>query len=305
MRGVQTYKYKECNKKFSAKRRNKTILQKKIWKDYVFGKQTIRELSRDYEVDKRIVKEYLNTYTVPTKTHFPRTINLVVDGTYFGERKEQTSWCLVVFRDPRNKENLWWTFTKAETISVYREGRDYLESLGYTIKSVTGDGFGGIRQAFSCTPFQMCHVHMERLVIKGTTRNPQTKAGVVLLSLVRTLKDTDQETFRNRSKQFIEIYRDFLNEETIHPLSEESSYKHDGVRSALKSLVRFEPFLFTFKQNKKISRTTNSIEGHFSNINRVTSIHRGLSKLQKQKVLHSILLASSVAPTEEKFKYVL
>lgn len=146
---------------------------------------------------------------------------------------------------------------------------------------------------------------MERLVIKGTTRNPQTEAGEVLLALAKSLKYTDQETFRRRLKQFIEIYRNFLNEKTIHPLSGESSYTHEGVRFALNSLIRFEPFLFIYQQNKKISRTTNSLEGHFSHINRVTSIHRGLSQFQKEKVINSIMLASSVAPTEEKLKYIL
>lgn len=171
--------------------------------------------------------------------------------------------------------------------------------------SVTGDGFGGIRQAFSGIPYQMCHVHMERLVVKGTTKNPQTEAGQVLLALVRELKYTTQSTFRNRLKQFIEIYRDFLNEETVHPLSGEKSLTHEGVVFAFRRLVNFEPFLFTFKLNKSISRTTNSLEGHFSHINRVTSIHRGLSKTQKEKVINSIMLASSVAPTEEKLRHVL
>jgi len=262
-------------------------------------------LSIKSNLDKRVVKNHLNKYKSPTKTHFRREVNLVVDATYFGLRKEKTSWCLVIFRDPKRKENLWWKFCDTETTSVYREGKECLEKLGYLTKSVTGDGFGGIRQAFFGIPFQMCHVHMERLVVKGTTKNPQTEAGVVLLALVRTLKDTDQETFRKRLRQFIEKYRDFLNEKTVHPISGEQSFTHEGVRFAFNSLIRFEKYLFTYKQNRKIARTTNSLEGHFSHINRVTSIHRGLSKNQKQKVLGSILLASSVAPTEDKLKHIL
>ena len=125
-------------------------------------------------------------------------------------------------RDPYNKENLWWMFTKSETTSVYRLMRDDLESLGYTILSVTGDGFGGIKQAFKGIPYQMCHVHMERIVIRGTTRNPQTEAGEVLLALVRTLYDTTSNLFHTRLTQYIEKYRDFLNEKTINPVTGES-----------------------------------------------------------------------------------
>lgn len=304
-RGVQTYQCKKCLKFFSSERRNKSILQKKLWKEYVFNKQTVRELEEEYYLGKRVIKELLNKYKNPKKNHNPRKVNLVVDGTYFGLRLNQTSWCLIVFRDPKSKEDLWWKFCDTETTSVYREGREYLESLGYTILSVTGDGFGGIRQAFSSIPYQMCHVHMERLVIKGTTRKPQTEAGQVLLAIVKTLKDTDQKTFRKRLNIFIERYRDFLNEKTIHPLSGESSYTHEGIRFALNSLIRFELYLFTFKHNKKIHRTTNSLEGRFNHIKSVIKIHKGLSRDRKEKVLNTILLASTIAPSKETLKHIL
>jgi len=295
--GIQVYKCNACEKKFSGERRTKTKLIKQFWKEYVFNKQTLRELKETYKLDKRTIKHYLNEYIFPEKVHTPRKINLVVYGTYFGLRGK-TDWCLIVFRCPRSKENLWWKFCNTETTSAYREGKEHLESLGYTILSVTGDGFGGIRQAFSGIPFQMCHVHMERLVIKGTAKNPQTDAGQVLLALVRTLKETDQKTFQMRLRQYVEMYRDFLNEKTIHPISGEYSYTHEGVVNALKSIIKFETYLFTYKKDKKIHRTTNSLEGHFSHIKDVLEIHRGLSREHRQRVLHSILLASSIAPTK-------
>lgn len=303
--GVQIYKCRECGTKFRNNRRTRTSLTKQFWKEYVFNKQTLRELKENYFLDKRTIKTFLDEYIPPNKTHNPRKINLVVDGTYFGERKEQTSWCLVVFRDPKSKENLWWTFCDTETTRVYREGREHLESLGYVILSVTGDGFGGIRQAFFDIPFQMCHVHMERLVIKGTTRNPQIEAGQVLLAIVRTLKDTDSNTFRNRLRQYSERYRDFLNEKTVHPISGEWSWTHEGLKQALGSLISLERFLFTHERNKNISRTTNSLEGHFSHIKDILEVHRGLSKKQKEKVLNSILLASSIAPSKKKLNHIL
>lgn len=211
----------------------------------------------------------------------------------------------MVFRDPKRKENLWWAFCKTETTSVYKEGREYLEKLGYTVLSITGDGFGGIRQAFFGIPFQMCHIHMERIVVKGTTKNPQTEAGRVLLALVRTLKETDPHTFKVRLEKFFDRYHSFLNERTVHPLSGDWSYSHEGVRSAYKSLVNLEGFLFTYKQDRNISRTTNSLEGHFRHTKRVANVHCGLSRPQKERVLSTILLASTVAPTKEKLKHIL
>jgi hypothetical protein len=130
----------------------------------------------------------LDTYIPTKKVHRPRAVHLIVDGTYFGERTEDTSWCVVVGRDQETGENLWWSFCHTETWTVYRTMRDELEELGYILLSVTGDGFGAIKQAFVRIPYQMCHVHVERLILKGTTRRPKLEAGAVLLALVRTLK---------------------------------------------------------------------------------------------------------------------
>jgi len=146
---------------------------------------------------------------------------------------------------------------------------------------------------------------MERLVIKGTTRNPQTQAGHVLLLLVRSLKESRPEVFRRRLRLYKEKYQDFLNERTEHPFSGDWSYTHEGVRSAYLSLERFEEYLFTYQEQVGSSRTTNSIEGHFSHIKDILRIHRGLSKKQKEKVLRTILLASSIAPDDEEIEGIL
>lgn len=229
----------------------------------------------------------------------------MVDATYFGERLEETSWCVAVLRDPRAKENLAWEFAQTETTSLYLGLKEQLLAEGYTIRSVTADGFSGIPTAFSGIPYQMCHVHMERLVTRGTTQNPQTEAGVVLLALTKTLHTTDSKTFNHRLDAYINKYRNFLNEKTTNFFTGEQYWTHKELRSALMSLVRYRKYLFTFESNKKIPRTTNSLEGHFSHINEIIAIHRGLSRPQKQKVLNTILLASSIAPTKGKLSHIL
>jgi hypothetical protein len=277
-----------------------------LWNEYVFSKQTVRELKERYGRDRRTLKNFLNEYKAPEKTHNPRRINLVVDALYFGERTEKTSWCAVCFRDPKQKENLWWSFTQTETTSIYLEGKRYLECLGYHIMSVTGDGFGGLRQAFSNIPFQMCHVHMERIVVSGTTRKPLLEASKALLALMRLLhQDIDGKTFTYYLQKYLEKYQTFLNEKTINPITGETSLTHEPLYKAAMSLTRFLPFLFVYKSHKDISRTTNSLEGHFSHIRDIVGVHRGITRPQMEKVLHSIFLASTIAPTKKKLKYVL
>ena len=245
------------------------------------------------------------SYRAPEKIHEPRKTHLVVEAIYFGERKEKTGWCAIVFRDPKRKENLWWDFFDTETSTGYLKGKISLENLGYTILSVTGDGFGGLRTVFSEIPLQMCHVHMERIIVQGTTRKPILEAGKALLALIKTLHYSDENTFKNYFRKYVEKYQSFLNEKTTNLITGETFYTHDPLRRAVLSLVRFVPYLFTYKKNKNIPRTTNSLEGHFSHVRDVVGVHRGLSKKYLQRVLHSIFLASTIAPTEEKLKDIL
>lgn len=302
---MQTYSCNDCNKKWSSERRQRVSFEKRLWSQYIFNKQTVRELSKTYQKDKRVIRNHLDSYASARKIHYPRKINLVVDGTYWGERKEQTSWCSILARDPKRKENLWWSFEQTETTSVYLRCHLELEKLGYTILSVTGDGFGGIRQGFSDLPFQMCHVHMERLVIKGTTKKPELEAGMVLLALVRSLPETDSQIFNRRLGQYIEKYREFLNERTTHPFSDNWSWTHENLRQAVRSLLYFQKYLFTFELGKGIPKTTNSVEGHFRHIKDVINIHCGLTRPQKERVLDSIFLASSIAPSKKKLDEIL
>lgn len=270
-----------------------------LLEDYIFHKQTLQELSCASRIDRRVLQELLKEPHLALKVHNPRSLNLVVDATYFGDRKEDRDWCVLVARDPDKQENLCWHFDDTETTYGYVLLREKLESLGYTIKSVTGDGFGGIRSAFHGIPFQMCQVHMKRLIVKGTTQNPQTEAGAVLLALVKTLPKTNSHEFTTRFKKYTEKYRDFLNEKTIHPLSGETSWTHEGVRKAYISLMRLKNYLFTFEHGMDIPKTTNSLEGHFKHVKKYLGIHAGLDKQTQQKILAVILQASSVSPSKE------
>ncbi len=252
-----------------------------------------------YGMDRRVIKNKLDTFVVPEKQHSPRPVYLVVDATYFGDRTLDTSWCVVIFRDFYNKEDLWCAYAKTETTSLYREGRDYLERLGYTIRAVTADGFGGIKQAFSGIPYQMCHVHMERLLRYGTTRHPKTEAGQVLRALALSLFDTDGETFKRRYQEYLRLYLPFLNEKTTNPETGRSDWTHEKLRTASLSLIHHLPYLFTFETDTLIPKDTNALEAHFRHINEVCAVHCGLTRVQKHKLINSIVLASTIAPTEE------
>jgi hypothetical protein len=304
-RGIQTYLCKQCGSYFSGTRRTKIGFITQLWKAYVFHKQTVRELAELWKKDKRTIKKHLESYTPKEKKHRPRAVHILADATYFGERKRGTCWCVVVARDQYTKENLWWRYVDHETTSIYVAMRQGLETQGYTILSVTGDGFSGIRTAFSGIPFQMCHIHMERIVTIGTTQNPKLEAGIILLALVRSIKNTNSHVFRTRLRAYVEQYRDSLNEKTQNPETGALYWTHAPLRKATQALMRLERFLFTYKKDKCIPKTTNSLEGHFRHINEVVAVHCGLQRPQKEKVLDTLLLAGTVAPSQEIIKEIL
>ena len=146
---------------------------------------------------------------------------------------------------------------------------------------------------------------MERIVVAGTTRNPELEAGKALLALTKILHYTDGETFKNYMKKYLEKYQNFINEKSINPLTGKTSLTHEPLYKATMSLWRFLPHLFTFEKDKNIPRTTNTLEGHFSHVRDIVGVHRGLSRPQMEKVLHSIFLASTIAPSKKKLKYIL
>ncbi len=298
--GVQTYQCTGCAKRFRNKRKEHTKEEGSVWHDYVFRKQVLRELIEEYHRDIRTLHQYLIQHIVPAKEHVPRSCFVVVDALYFRKKKHVTPWCAVVFRDPLRKENLWWGFGPVESTHLYLQGKLELEALGYTLLGVTGDGIAMLRKVFTRIPFQMCLVHMERIIIRKITRNPQTEAGKVLLALTRTLRDTPSEIFRERFTQYIERYRDFLNERTAHPESGSSSWTHQELRSAVLSLKQFEPYLFTHEIVKQLPQTSNSLEGHFGHVRDIVRVHRGISDMLLRKMLCAIFLASTIAPRKKK-----
>lgn len=302
---MQTYLCKSCNKRFRNKRRNKSILIKKLWFDYVFNKQTYRELSERYGLDKRTIRALLGQYQSPKKEHSPRAVHLLVDATYFGKRREGEYWCVLVARDAYSKENIAWLFSDYETTSAYVALRENIEQNGYIILSVTGDGFTAIKSAFFGIPYQMCHVHMERLVIEGTTKNPQTEAGKVLLALAKTLHNTNSHVFTTRLNLYTSKYSSFLNEKTYNPETGRKEWTHRPLRSAATSLVNWRKYLFTYEHHKNIPKTTNSLEGHFSHLKSIVKLHRGTNRAHTQMIIHSILLSSTIAPKDKTKRNVI
>lgn len=298
---IQRWFCKECGKKFQANR--KALPDKEeIFKWYVFKKQTLNEVNNLYHLGTKRIQRIVDEVVLKEKIHTPRIVYLVVDATYFGDRKNPNSFCVIVFRDFKKKENLWFKFCKTETKLDYLEGKRYLESLGYIIKSVTGDGLALIRETFQGIPFQMCHVHMERIIVRGTTRSPELPAGRALLANIKTLKTVKKKLFETRMQDYTKKYSPFLNEKAYSELTGKTWYVHKELRQAFLSLRTLHPHLFTYKGDTNIQRTTNTLEGFFTHLKLKVAAHKGLSKERKQKLITAMILNNSTSSKTLKKK---
>jgi hypothetical protein len=297
--GIQRWLCKTCNKKFQANRKALPSLEE-LFYSFCFHKQTLKELRHTYEIRISTIQQQIDAYVLQTKIHNPKSVHIVVDACYFGGREDENGFCVIVFRDPKLKENLWYQFTKTENRTSYIEGRIYLESLGYDIKSVTSDGLGLIREAFTGIPFQMCLTHMRRIIERGTTLKPVLEASKVLLALAKTLHKIEQDSFFKYMRKFKDKYINFVNEKTIDPNTGIGRPTHEGLHKAYYSTLRLSQYLFTYKHSKDIHNTSNSLEGFFKNLRVKLAVHHGLSIKRKQKLIAAMILNNSTVLKEEK-----
>lgn len=287
--GHQRWQCHECHKKFQANKKA-SHNNEELFCLFVFSKQTLRELSNRYEMSTKDIQKIFDEVVIPKKIHTPREISLCVDTTFFQD------FGVVVFRDQKKKEDLWWMFCEEERLEYYQQGRRYLENLGYRFVSVTGDGLPGLPNVFNGIPFQFCHFHAKKNITKYLTTRPKTEGGISLRDIMERIHEYTEVSFRSVLKEWNEKYGDFLKEKTVHP-DGSWSYTHRNLRSALRSMLHMLPYLFTYQTTPhlKIPRTTNTLEGHFRHLKVRIKVHAGLSKTRKMKLIEAVLFASTAS----------
>ena len=230
-------------------------------------------------------------YIVDEKTHKPRAVNLVCDATFYGKRKDKLG--TLVFKDVESKEILIWKHIQSETVQDYKYLKEELQELGYIIQSVTLDGKRGLYKAFKDIPIQMCHLHQKIIIQRYITMRPKLEASKDLKIIVSRLTYTTEKNLTQKLDDWYEIYKDFLDETSISSNTGKLHYTHPRIRAAYRSLRTNLPYLFTYKNYKKlnIQNTTNALEGGvFSHMKNMISLHRGLSKSLKLNLVDYYLV---------------
>jgi hypothetical protein len=273
-----------CHHQFSTRYQTCSKI-KRLYADYVLGKQTLNELSLKHGLSKRTLQRQFDT--LPIEKHFPsinnKLINLVADATFFG----RTDGVLVLRAE---RTNVYWRFIHSETVAEMSHAIDFLKSKGYRLKSVTLDGKRGMinlfKQCFPDIPVQMCQFHQAQIIRRYTTNNPKTDCGKELKAIMHCLTDCEQVVFQSLVSTLQEQYADFLSER-----NEKGQYKHRQLRSAFRSLKTNMPCLFTYRNYPELNipNTTNSCDGSFAHWKQKLKIHRGLRKHRRDKMINFLL----------------
>jgi hypothetical protein len=286
----QRYKCAHCSYLFESKRRPKKNSSEVFWREYVFGKQTYKQLSEEYNIGIRTVQRRIDALIVKVKPIEPGQAVIIMDTCYFGRE-----FGVMVLRDYYTRRNIYWRYVKHENMAEYLAAIETIRRQGWDIRAIVCDGKRGLFTAFGNIPVQMCQFHQTMIVTRYITKRPKIQASRELKEIVTLLTKTDKESFSGALLDWFHQWRDFLNEKTYAPASSGSKrkwhYTHHRLRSSYKSLSYNLPYLFTWYDNLQLTipNTTNSLEAVFSDLKNKVRVHAGLKMNRKQKLINQIL----------------
>lgn len=287
-RGVRRYKCTVCGHQFQSERRKKHFVAE-LWYEYVWRKQTLKEVGERIGRSARWVRRHFDHMERAHESLDPQKTVVVADTTFWGRQ-----YGVCVFRAPTLKKNLWWNEVVGERMAHYHYGRKILESKGWHFTAAVVDGRRGLTAVFKDIPVQICQFHQIKQVTKYLTRRPKTDAGKELRTLVLTLTKTDEAAFTKDLDAWHAMWKDFIEEKTVYDFTNGKKkwfYTHKNVRSAYYSLKRNLPYLFTYQKypHLNIPNTTNCLDGSFSQLKARMGVHRGLRKDRRYKLISEIL----------------
>jgi len=277
---------KQCSARF-VKHYNSSGRQKKLFKEYIFGKQTLRQLADKYGKTKKTIQKYLDQHQESQSNSLAiSSVVIGIDCSFFGR-----GYGIIVVRCPGLKHNLYWKEITTENKTVYVEARRYLEESGLNIQAVVLDAKHGIKEVFSDLVVQICQYHQQQIVGRYLTSKSKTEAGLELKLLSDSLTNTDEKLFTESLNAWHEKHGDFLKERTYKPDGKHWWYTHKRIRAAYRSLVMNLPYLFSYQHypDLHIPNTNNSLEGYFSKIKRLLNNHNGLKRWRRYRLIETIL----------------
>jgi hypothetical protein len=208
-----------------------------------------------------------------------------MDTTYFWD-----IW-VMAFRCSKMKKVIHCKLVRNESNEAYRKWVEELISQWWEIEAIICDGKRWLLTSFPHIPTQMCQFHQVAILRRYITKKPKLQANKDLKLLWELLSQTDRETFEYELEKYYQTYASFLQERRIHQ-EWKYVYIHKRTRSAYFSLKRNLKYLFTWYDYLwvlDIPNTSNALEWVFGHLKGKVSLHRGLKRERKIKLILSLL----------------
>jgi hypothetical protein len=257
-----------------------------LFEEYIFGKQTLKQLANKYGKTKETIRRHLDQYQTTRDKLTARPTVIGMDCTFFGR-----GYGIIVARSLSLKQNLYWKEISTESKAAYQEARRYLEEAGFTIQAVVIDAKHGIRDVFSDLIVQICQYHQQQIIQRYLTNRPKTLAGQELKTLADSLSRASGCLFSKSLIDWHKRWEMFLKERSYAPDRKHWWYTHRRLRSAYRSLKTNLPYLFSYRKYPElgIPNTNNSLEGYFSRIKQLLNNHHGLKKWRRYRLIQEVL----------------
>ena len=289
-RGRQRYKCKNCGKSWTAKP-HPQILAKRLWLDLVFHNMNIEELSKKYGLGKRTVRDKLDLYNppriLPDGDDLDTTV-ISMDVTFF----RRTGGILTVLNVHSGKALYEAETGSYETVWDYEKAIQTLLKYGVHPKAAVVDGKKGVIEMLESYGIhvQMCQFHQKKIIRKYIRKNPVLPENCSIKELSNDLTRTHRKMFEDMVYVWRAKNYGWLHERTWFE-DGRWEYTHKDSRSAVNSLFKNLPYLFTFEDYPELNipNTNNKIEGIHSELKRRLANHRGLKKDQKIKFVRIFL----------------
>ena len=257
-----------------------------LWGEFSNEHATVPVLVKRHALSEKTIRTRLDAYALPDSNPTPRTMVAIIDATRVGR-----TWILAV-RDPAERETVYAKEIFVESTSDYQRAYADLVGQGFAFSAIVSDGrFVAVEWLFPGIPVQMCHYHMEQIVIRYLTLNPKLEAGIELLEIIRTLPRIDEASFSDAFNLWCRTHHAFLQEKTMDEETGKWHWTHKRVRQARDSIHIHLPFLFTFLKYPELNipNTTNSLDGKFKKAKIALAVHSGLTHARQIKLVLSLL----------------
>ena len=221
---------------------------------------------------RRVIQYWLDQTPKKMKVDFLSTKHLILDGTLLHRPRG-----IYAAMDAENHSLVDAAYNiregGIELLSFY----EHLAETGLILESA----IKYLRVVWPEIILQRCIVHVQRQGLSWCRRNPKRIEAKELRELF--LKLTEIQT-KEESLRFVKGVNAW---ERRFGLGIKTSTNRGRVFSdiirARSMLLKALPSLFQYLDNSKIPRSTNALEGYFSRLKEHYRLHRGLSKMNKQK----------------------